>query len=115
MTNGKCCSNRRRKTRRPSWWITRKPCTTSKTHDYRRVIPWFVTRPHSSLSSPTAHALSVFPRAPPSKSALTSKVTGSPRKKFGLIPTDSAQGNLSQIIPVHFGQHDIRLRIEPDD
>jgi hypothetical protein len=32
-----------------------------------------------------------------------------------LIPTDSAQGNLSQIIPVRSGQHNIRLRLEPDD
>ncbi len=47
--------------------------------------------------------------------AYVGKITGSTRKKFGLIPTDSAQGNLSQIIPVRSGQHNIRLRIEPDD
>jgi hypothetical protein len=47
--------------------------------------------------------------------AYADKITGSIRKKFGLIPTDSAQGNLSQIIPVRAGQHKIRLRIEPDD
>jgi hypothetical protein len=47
--------------------------------------------------------------------AYAGKVTGSTRKKFGLIPTDSVQGNLSQIIPVSSGQHSIRLRIEPDD
>ncbi len=47
--------------------------------------------------------------------AYAGKVTGSIRKKFGLIPTDSAQGNLSQIVPVRAGQHNIRLRIEPDD
>ena len=47
--------------------------------------------------------------------AYSGKVTGSPKKRFGLIPTDSAQGNLSQIIPVRSGQHNIRLRIEPDD
>ena len=47
--------------------------------------------------------------------AYSGKITGSPRKKFGLIPTDSMQGNLSQIIPVRTGQHNIRLRIEPDD
>jgi hypothetical protein len=47
--------------------------------------------------------------------AYSGKITGSPRKKFGLIPTDSAQGNLSQIIPVRSGQHNIRLRIEADD
>jgi hypothetical protein len=42
------------------------------------------------------------------------EITGSTKKKFGLIPTDSAQGNLSQIIPVRSGQHSIRLRVEPD-
>jgi hypothetical protein len=47
--------------------------------------------------------------------AYVGKITGSTRKKFGLIPTDSVQGNLSQIIPVRSGQHNIRLRIEPDD
>src|SRR6266852_8014824 len=47
--------------------------------------------------------------------AYSGKITGSTRKKFGLIPTDSVQGNLSQIIPVRSGQHNIRLRIEPDD
>ncbi len=47
--------------------------------------------------------------------AYSGKITGSTRKKFGLIPTDSAQGNLSQIVPVRSGQHNIRLRIEPDD
>jgi hypothetical protein len=33
------------------------------------------------------------------------KVSGSIRKKFGLIPTASAQGSLSQLIPVRSGQH----------
>ena len=47
--------------------------------------------------------------------AYASKVTGSTRKRFGLIPTDSSQGNLSQIIPVRSGRHTIRLRIEPDE
>jgi hypothetical protein len=47
--------------------------------------------------------------------AYAGKITGSSRGKFGLIPTDSAQGNLSQIIPVRSGQRNIRLRIEPDD
>ena len=47
--------------------------------------------------------------------AYLGKITGSTRKKFGLIPTDAAQGNLSQILPVRAGQHLIRLRIEPDD
>jgi hypothetical protein len=47
--------------------------------------------------------------------AFSGKVTGSPKKKFGLIPTDSVQGSLSQIIPVRSGQHNVRVRIEPDD
>src|SRR6266576_401596 len=47
--------------------------------------------------------------------AYSGRITGSTRKKFGLIPTGSAQGNLSQIIPVHSGQHSIRIRIEPDE
>jgi hypothetical protein len=46
--------------------------------------------------------------------AYSSKVTGSTKKRFGLIPTDSVQGNLSQIVPVRSGRHTIRLRIEPD-
>ena len=47
--------------------------------------------------------------------AYSGKVSGSPRKRFGLIPTDSVQGSLSQIIPVRSGQHKVRVRIEPDD
>jgi hypothetical protein len=47
--------------------------------------------------------------------AYAGQITGSPKKKFGLIRTNSAQGNLSQIMPVRAGQHNIRLRIEPDD
>ena len=47
--------------------------------------------------------------------AYSGTITGSTKKKFGLIPTDSVQGNLSQIIPVRSGQHNVRLRIQPDD
>jgi hypothetical protein len=47
--------------------------------------------------------------------AFSGKVTGSARKKFGLIPTDLMQGSLSQIIPVRSGAHKVRVRIEPDD
>jgi len=46
--------------------------------------------------------------------ALSGKITGAPKKKFGLIPTDSMRGSLSQIIPVRFGQHSVRVRVEPD-
>ena len=47
--------------------------------------------------------------------AYSGKITGSARKRFGLIPSDSAQGNLSQIIPMRSGRHNIRLRIDPED
>jgi len=47
--------------------------------------------------------------------AYSGKVTGSTKKRFGLIPTDSVQGSLSQIIPVRSGPHKVRVRIEPDD
>jgi hypothetical protein len=47
--------------------------------------------------------------------AFTGKVSGSTRKKFGLIPTDLVQGSLSEIIPVPSGLHKVRVRIEPDD
>jgi hypothetical protein len=47
--------------------------------------------------------------------AFAGKITGATKKRFGLIPTASVEGNLSQIIPVRSGQHDIRVRIEPDD
>jgi hypothetical protein len=45
--------------------------------------------------------------------AYSGKVTGSKRKRFGVIPTDSLQGSLSEIIPVRSGQHRVRVRIEP--
>jgi hypothetical protein len=47
--------------------------------------------------------------------AFSGKITGSTKKRFGLIPTDSVQGSLSQIIPVRSGQHSVRVRVEPDD
>jgi hypothetical protein len=47
--------------------------------------------------------------------AFSGKVTGSTKKKFGLIPTDSVQGSLSQIIPVRSGEHKVRVRVEPND
>jgi hypothetical protein len=47
--------------------------------------------------------------------AFSGTVTGATKKKFGLIPTDSQQGSLSQIIPIHSGQHKIRVRIEPEN
>jgi hypothetical protein len=46
--------------------------------------------------------------------AYSGKVSGSVKKRFGLIPTDSVQGSLSEIIPVRSGRHTVRVRIEPD-
>ena len=43
------------------------------------------------------------------------KISGSTKKRFGLIPTDSVLGSFSQIIPVTAGHHNIRIRIEPGD
>jgi hypothetical protein len=48
------------------------------------------------------------------KLALSTRVNGSTKKRFGLIP-DSVQGNLSQAIPVSSGSHTVRVRLEPDD
>ena len=42
------------------------------------------------------------------------RVSGLTRKRFGLIPTDSLQGSLSEIVPVSSGQHNIRVRVEPE-
>ena len=46
--------------------------------------------------------------------AFSGKITGTAKKKFGLFPTDSPQGTLSQIIPVSSGQHNVRVRVEPE-
>jgi hypothetical protein len=48
------------------------------------------------------------------KLALSTRVSGSMKKRFGLIP-DSVQGSLSQAIPVSSGSHTVRVRLEPDD
>jgi hypothetical protein len=48
------------------------------------------------------------------KLALSTRVSGATKKRFGLIP-DSVQGNLSQAIPVSSGSHAVRVRLEPDD
>src|SRR5580692_4760574 len=47
--------------------------------------------------------------------AYSGNVTGLKRKRFGVIPTDSLQGSLSEIIPVRSGPHKVRVRIEPDN
>src|SRR5215471_18894188 len=47
--------------------------------------------------------------------AYSGTITGSTKKRFGIIPTDSVQGTLSQIIPVRSGQHTVRVRIGSND
>jgi len=47
--------------------------------------------------------------------AYSGRLAGSNKKRFGLIPTDSVQGSLSEIIPLRSGQHKVSVRIEPDD
>jgi len=47
--------------------------------------------------------------------AYSGKMTGSPKKKLGFIPSDAVQGSLSQIIPERSGHHSLRVRIEPED
>src|SRR5215471_9465717 len=47
--------------------------------------------------------------------AYSGTISGSIRKRFGFVPTDSVQGTLSQIIPVRSGQRTVRVRITPDD
>src|SRR6266853_38456 len=44
----------------------------------------------------------------------SSKLTGSMKKKLGLIP-DSVQGNLAQTIPLASGTRELRVRIETPD
>jgi hypothetical protein len=45
--------------------------------------------------------------------AYSGKLTGSARKKFGLI-AGSIQGSLSEIVPVSSGNHQIRVQVQPD-
>lgn len=47
--------------------------------------------------------------------AYSGTISGSVKKKFGFLPSDAVQGSLSQMIPVHSGQHAIRVRVAPDD
>lgn len=46
--------------------------------------------------------------------AYSSKLTGSMKKKLGLIP-ESVQGNLSQTIPLPSGTRELRIRVETPD
>jgi len=43
--------------------------------------------------------------------AYSGKLTGSTRKKFGLIP-ESVGGSLTELIPVASGRHQVRVRVE---
>src|ERR1700739_1122915 len=47
--------------------------------------------------------------------AYSGTTSGAVKKKFGFLPSDAVQGSLSQMIPVHSGQHTIRVRVAPDD
>ena len=47
--------------------------------------------------------------------AYSGTISGAVKKKFGFLPSDAVQGSLSQMIPVHSGQHTIRVRVAPDD
>ena len=47
--------------------------------------------------------------------AYSGAISGAVKKKFGFLPSDAVQGSLSQMIPVHSGQHTIRVRVAPDD
>ena len=45
--------------------------------------------------------------------AYSGKLTGSVKKKFGLI-AGSVQGNLSEIVPISAGIHQIRVQVQPE-
>src|SRR5579859_6343133 len=47
--------------------------------------------------------------------AYSGAISGAVKKRFGFLPSDAVQGSLSQMIPVHSGQHTIRVRVAPDD
>lgn len=47
--------------------------------------------------------------------AYSGKLTGSPKKKFGLLPTDSVQGNTSQVVPLSSGMHVVRVQVVSPD
>lgn len=46
--------------------------------------------------------------------AYSGKLKGATRRKFGVLP-ESVQGNLSQIVPISAGTHQIRIRVVSDD
>lgn len=43
------------------------------------------------------------------------KLTGSTKKKFGVLPTDAVQGNTSQVLPLTSGKHVIRVQVVSAD
>ena len=47
--------------------------------------------------------------------AYSGAISGAVKKRFGFLPSDAVQGSLSQMIPVHSGQHTIRVRVAPED
>jgi hypothetical protein len=48
------------------------------------------------------------------RSTFSTRVSGSTKKRFGLIP-DAVQGSVAQTIPVSSGNHEVRVRLEPND
>jgi hypothetical protein len=46
--------------------------------------------------------------------AFSGKLSGSPKKKFGLLP-DSIQGSMSQILPLSSGKHLVRVQVIASD
>jgi hypothetical protein len=49
------------------------------------------------------------------EAAYSGKLMGSPKKKFGVLPTDSVQGNSSQVVPLSSGKHVIRVQVVSAD
>jgi hypothetical protein len=47
--------------------------------------------------------------------AYSGKLTGTPKKKFGVLPTDAVQGNTSQVIPLSAGKHVVRVEVVSAD
>jgi hypothetical protein len=48
------------------------------------------------------------------KLTFSTRVAGSMKKRFGLIP-DYVQGSVSQTIPMSSGNHEVRVRLDPDE
>ena len=47
--------------------------------------------------------------------AYSGNLIGSPKKKFGVLPTDTVQGNTSQVIALSAGKHIVRVQVVSSD